>query len=109
MDLLGGADMISVQRNQMMESLVRRIRRNPRLAESLKRGRREGMDPGFLKSLESFLAKFGDQSWSKARFDQDPKALFTLLLNMAHRQPRRKGPAKRNQKSWEEKFFSSSC
>ena len=106
MDLLGGADMISVQRNRMMEGLVRRIRRNPHLAESMRRGGRERMDRGFLKALESFLAKFGDQSWSKARFDQDPKALFTLLLNMAFRKPPRRGSAKRDQKSLEKKFFS---
>lgn len=106
MDLLGGADMISVQRNRMMESLVGRIRRNPRLAESLRRGQRKGMDPGFLKDLESFLAKFGDQSWSKARFDQDPKALFSLLLNMARREPVRRSSARRDQKALEKKFFS---
>jgi pyruvate,water dikinase len=106
MDLLSGADMISVQRNRMMESLVRRVRRNPRLAESLRRGRTEGMDPGFLKALESFLAKFGDQSWSKARFDQDPKALFTLLLSMASQKPPRRISSKGDQKSREKKFFS---
>jgi pyruvate,water dikinase len=106
MDLLGDANMISVQRNRMMESLVRWVRRNPRLAESMRRGRREGMDPGFLRALDSFLAKFGDQSWSKARFDQDPKALFTLLLNMALREPPRRGSAKEDQKSLEKKFFS---
>ncbi len=106
MDLLSGADMISVQRNRMLESLVRRIRRDPRLAASLKSGRRDRMNPGFLKALESFLVKFGDQSWSKARFDQDPKALFTLLLNMARRKPSRKGLVKKNRKSLEEKFFS---
>ena len=46
MDLLGGADMISVQRNRMMEEPGRRIRRNPRLAESLRRGRRKGWTRG---------------------------------------------------------------
>jgi phosphohistidine swiveling domain-containing protein len=106
MDLLGSSDMISVQRNRALEGLVRRVRRNRRLAASLRRGRREGMDPGFLKALESFLAEFGDQSWSKARFDQDPKALFTLLLNMARREPPRRGSVKRDQKSLEKKFFS---
>ena len=106
MDLIGGADMISVQRNRALEGLVRRVRRNPRLAESLRRGRREGMDPGFLKALESFLAEFGDQSWSKARLDKDPKALFTLLLNMALREPPRRGSAKKDQKSLEKKFLS---
>jgi hypothetical protein len=79
-----------------MESLVRRIRRNPRLAESLKRGRTEGMNPGFLKALKSFLVKFGDQSWNKARFDQDPKALFTFLRNMALREPPPRVSAKRD-------------
>jgi pyruvate,water dikinase len=106
LDLLGHADMISVRRNRLLESLVRRIRKDPRLAESLKSGRRERMPPGFLKALESFLAEFGDQTWSKVRFDQDPKALFTLLLNMARRQSSRKGSAKRKQKSLEKKFFS---
>ena len=106
MDLLSGADMISLQRNQKMEGLVRRIRQNPRLAERLRRGRREGMDPGFLRALESFLAKFGDQRWSKARFDQDPKALFTLLLNMASQKPPRRGSPKGDQKSREKEFFS---
>ncbi len=106
MDLLSGADMISVRRNRMLESLVRRIRRDPRLAESLKSGRRDRMNPEFLKALESFLAEFGDQSWSNARFDQDPGALFTLLLNMALREPPRRGTAKRDAKSREKKFFS---
>ena len=106
MDLLSGADMISVRRNRMLESMVRRIRRVPGLAASLKSGRRDRMNPGFLKALESFLAEFGDQSWSKARFDQDPRALFTLLLNMALREPPRRGSAKRDEKSREKKFFS---
>ena len=106
MDLLGGADMISVQRNRMMESLVGKIRKNPRLAKSLRRVRKEGLDPGFLKALESFLAKFGDQSWSKARFDRNPKAIFTLLLNMALQGPPRRGSARRGQKALGNKFLS---
>jgi pyruvate,water dikinase len=106
MDLLGGVDMISVQRNRMMAGLVRRIRKNPRLAASLRRGRKEGMDSGFLRALESFLAKFGDQSWSKARFDRNPKALFTLLMNMALQDPPRGGSSRRNQEALKKKFFS---
>jgi len=106
MDLLGGVDMISVQRNRMMEELVGRIRKNPRLAESLRRGRKEGLDPGFLQALESFLTQFGDQSWSKARFDRNPKALFTLLLNMALQGPPRRGSARREQKALGNKFLS---
>jgi pyruvate,water dikinase len=106
MDLLSGANMISIQRNRMMESLVRRVRRNPRLAESMRHDRREGMDPGFLRALESFLAKFGDQSWSKARFDRDPKALFTLLLNMASRGSLGRSSAKKSKKQLERKFLS---
>jgi phosphoenolpyruvate synthase/pyruvate phosphate dikinase len=105
MDLLGGSDMISVQRNRMMETLVGRVRRDPRLAKSMRRGRREGMDPGFLKALESFLSKFGDQSWSKARFDQNPRDLYTLLLSMASRGPRR-GSAKKSKKELEKRFLS---
>jgi len=106
MDLLGGADMISVKRNRLLETLVRQVRRNPRLAESLRSGRREGIDPGFQKALDSFLAEFADQSWSQARFDRNPKALFTLLLNMALREPPRKGSARRGQKALEKKYFS---
>ena len=106
MDLLGGADMISIQRNRMMESLVGRVRRNPRLAEKLRTGQRKGMDPGFLNALESFLGRFGDQSWSRARFDRDPKAFFTLLLNMARREPPRRRSARRDRKTLEKKFFS---
>jgi pyruvate,water dikinase len=106
MDLLGGADMISVRRNRMMEGLVARIRKHPRLAESLKRGRREEMDPAFLRALESFLEKFGDQSWSRARFDRNPKALFTLLLNMALKASPRRGPAGKTRKMLERNFFS---
>jgi pyruvate,water dikinase len=98
--------MISVRRNRMMEGLVARIRKDRRLAESLKRGRREGMAPAFLRDLKSFLEKFGDQSWSKARFDQDPKALFPLLRNMALREPARRVSAKGSKKSLENKFFS---
>jgi pyruvate,water dikinase len=106
MDLLGGADMISVRRNREMEGLVSRIRRNPRFTESLKRGRRDEMDPAFLRALESFLEKFGDQSWSRARFDRNPKALFTLLLNMALKDRPRRGPAGKTRKILERDFFS---
>jgi rifampicin phosphotransferase len=106
MDLLGGVDMISVRRNRLMEGLVARIRKNPRLSESLKRGRRNEMDPAFLRALGSFLEKFGDQSWSRARFDRNPKALFTLLLNMALQDRRRRGPAGKSRKVLEKNFFS---
>jgi len=106
MDLLGGVDMISVRRNRLMEGLVARIRKNPRLIESLKRGRRDEMDPAFLRALESFLEKFGDQSWSRARFDRNPKALFTLLLNMALKDRPRRGPAGKTRKVLGRIFFS---
>jgi rifampicin phosphotransferase len=106
LDLLGGIDMISVQRNRLMAGLVRRIRKNPRLAASLRRGQKEGMDSGFLRALESFLARFGDQSWSKARFDRNPKALFTLLMNMALQDPPRGGSSRRSQEALKKKFFS---
>ncbi|HSR10058.1 MAG TPA: PEP-utilizing enzyme, partial [Thermodesulfobacteriota bacterium] len=103
MDLLSGAGIISVRRNRMLESMAGQIRRNARLAESLRQGRTERIDPGFRRALESFLAEFGGPSWSKARLDRDAKA---LLLNMASRKPPRKGPAKKNQSSGEKKFFS---
>jgi phosphoenolpyruvate synthase/pyruvate phosphate dikinase len=106
MDLLSGAGMISVQRNRMLESMAGQIRRNPRLAESLRQGRREEMDPRFRRALESFLAKFGDQSWGRARLDQDAKALLALLLHMASRKPPRRGPVREDQSSREKKFFS---
>jgi pyruvate,water dikinase len=106
MDLLGGADMIGVQRNRMLENLVGRIRRSPRLAESLRQGKRKGIDPIFHKALESFLAKFGDQSWNKSRFDQNPRVLFHLLFNMASRGPIRRGSAKRDRKGLEKEFLS---
>ena len=106
MDLLRGAEMISLQRNRMLENLVRRVRRNPRLAESLRRGHRKAMTPEFGKALESFLAKFGDQTWSKTRFDRDPKALFALLLNMASREPIRRGSVEKDRKALEKKFLS---
>jgi pyruvate,water dikinase len=106
MDLLGSADMISVRRNREMEGLVARIRKNPRLSESLKRGRKGEMDPSFLRALKSFLEKFGDQSWSRARFARNPKALFTLLLNMAQKSSPRRGPAGKTRKVLERNFFS---
>ncbi len=106
MDLLSGADMISVQRNRMLESLAGQLRRNPRLAESLRQGRREGMDPRFRRALESFLARFGDQSWSSARLGQDAKAILALLLHMASRKLPRRGPVREDQSSREKKFFS---
>jgi pyruvate,water dikinase len=64
------------------------------------------MDPAFLRALESFLKKFGDQSWSRARFDRNPKALFTLLLNMAQEARPRRGPAGKTRKILERNFFS---
>jgi pyruvate,water dikinase len=64
------------------------------------------MDPEFGKALESFLAEFGDQTWSKIRFDRDPKALFALLLNMASREPLRRGSVEGDRKALEKRFLS---
>jgi len=50
-----GADLISVQKKLTLENLVRRVRRNPRLAESLRSGQWKGMNPRFPQDLNAFI------------------------------------------------------
>lgn len=83
MDLLGGTEMISLERNRLLARMAGRIRGNPRLAQSLRRGSVTGADAAFDRDFEIFSRSFGDLGCGTERCFAGQDALAGLLLRMA--------------------------
>lgn len=89
MDLLGGTEMISLDRNRLLTRMAERIRRNTVLAGTLKAGVLAGMDGAFDGAMEDFARRFGDLGCGTDRCFQGHDALIALLLRMAAAPPAR--------------------
>ena len=87
MDLLGGTEMISLERNRLLARMAGRIRENPQLAQSLRQGARAGVDGAFDADVETFSRTFGDLGCGTDRCFSGHDALFGLLLRMAEAPP----------------------
>lgn len=87
MDLLGGTEMISLERNRLLGRMAGRIRGNPRLAEALKQGTPAGLDAAFDEDFEAFSRGFGDLGCGTDRCFTGQSALAGLLLRMAEAPP----------------------
>ena len=59
MDLLGGTPMLSVARNQALEALAHRIREDPPLRETVRRGERAALPTEFGEAVDAFLREHG--------------------------------------------------
>ncbi|NYT02357.1 MAG: hypothetical protein GKC10_06355, partial [Methanosarcinales archaeon] len=79
-DLLEGEEMISLERNRMLEEMARRLRDDPALAEALRSGSPESL----AGEIEEFLERFGG---SYSRAPSAGEGLRKLLLEMASRPP----------------------
>jgi phosphohistidine swiveling domain-containing protein len=89
MDLLGGTEMISLERNRILARLADRIRGNASLADSLREGIHRGNEAGFDADLEHFSRKFGDLGCGTERCFQGHETLISLVLRMAAVAPAR--------------------
>ena len=89
MDLLGGTEMIGLERNRVLGRMAGRIRSNPRLAASIRQGSFAGLDAGFDEDLEHFSRQFGDLGCGTERCFSGHDALIGLLLRMAEAPPAR--------------------
>ena len=89
MDLLGGTEMIGLERNRVLGRMADRIRSNPRLAASIRQGSFAGLDAGFDEDLEHFSRQFGDLGCGTERCFSGHDALIGLLLRMAEAPPAR--------------------
>jgi len=89
MDLLGGTEMISLERNRLLARMAGRIRGNPQLAEALRRGTLAGTDTAFDEDFERFSRTFGDLGCGTDRCFSGQGALVGLLLRMAAAPPAR--------------------
>ena len=89
MDLLGGTEMISLERNRLLARMAARIRNNPHLAGSLRQGALAGIDPDFDADFETFSRTFGDLGCGTNRCFSGQDALVGLLLRMAEAPPAR--------------------
>jgi phosphohistidine swiveling domain-containing protein len=85
MDLLVGAKMVSLERNQMLEDMASLIRGDTHLGACLKQNKLEDCGSEFRAAFNAFTEKFGDLTGTEARFGQDSHGLLQFLLEMASR------------------------
>jgi phosphoenolpyruvate synthase/pyruvate phosphate dikinase len=106
MDLLVGAKMVSIERNEMLEDLASRIRREPELATCLKENRLNECDASFQEAFHEMSKRFGDLTWSQRRFDQYHEQVVDFILEMASRPPAKETQKKESPEKRLEAFLS---
>jgi pyruvate,water dikinase len=104
-ELLGTGELVSMERNRMLEGLASKIREDPELAENLRDGNLPRADPVFLDDLEAFMDRFGEMSCHEASCTRDRGAIIRLVLEMASRSPGERRPSKRDPASLKEEFL----
>ena len=106
MDLLVGARMVSIERNQMLETMASWIRRDPHLRECVRENKIEDCDSGFRSAFNEFIEKFGGLTWGEARFGQDSHGLLHFLLEMASRLSITESPEVEDMGALQERYLS---
>jgi phosphohistidine swiveling domain-containing protein len=106
MDLLVGAKMVSIERNQMLEDLASWIRREPELAACLKENRLDECNSSFQEAFEAMSKRFGDLTWSEARFGQYSGQVVDFIIEMASRTPAKETQKTESQEKRLEKFLA---
>jgi pyruvate,water dikinase len=110
-DLLTRSQMASLERNQMLADLARRVRNNPSLAKALSAGQTEDLDPQFLEAVDRFVEKFGDLTCAVTggtQCEQDSDSLYKILLEMAaHPSAEADRKPSKDKDALQEKFLSS--
>lgn len=87
MDLLGATEMMSLERNRLLEEMAGQIRESPQLEDQLRRHGGPEMDEKFSMRLDAFMEKYGDLSCGTAQCMQGQDPIIQILLQMASRPP----------------------
>jgi pyruvate,water dikinase len=106
MDLLVGAKMVSIERNEMLEDLASWIRRDPDLAACIKENRLDECDASFQEAFDAMSKRFGDLTWSEARFGQYSGQLVDFIIEMASRTPAKETQERKSHEKQLEAFLS---
>jgi pyruvate,water dikinase len=106
MDLLVGARMVSIERNEMLEDLASWIRREAGLAACLKHNRLDECDSSFREAFDAMSKRFGDFTWGEARFGQDSRQLLDFIIEMASRPPAKETQKTKSDEKLLEEFLS---
>jgi phosphohistidine swiveling domain-containing protein len=85
MDLLGATEMVSLERNRMLENMATMIRGDSNLSHSLRNLSYPEPDHPFSVALDGFIDNFGDLYCSEELCTQGGDAIVRLLLEMASR------------------------
>jgi len=106
MDLLVGAKMVSIERNEMLENLASWIRREPELGTCLRENRLDECDSSFQEAFDGMSKKFGDLTWREARFGLDPQQLVAFIIEIASRPPAKEAQRTKSQEKLLADFLS---
>jgi pyruvate,water dikinase len=106
MDLLVGAKMVSIERNEMLEDLASWIRREPELGACLKDNRLEECDSSFQEAFHAMSKRFGDLTWGEARFGQYSGQVVDFIVEMASRPPAKETQKRESHEKRLEAFLS---
>jgi pyruvate,water dikinase len=107
MTLLGATKMVSLTRNNMLETLAGMIRADPALEEHLRSGGGSGGHESFYKALDEFTDTFGDLSCGTDQCVTGQHAIVKLLLEMARRPSLRQAVSQKGFQDLKDKFLSS--
>ncbi|MGD9320540.1 MAG: PEP/pyruvate-binding domain-containing protein [Desulfobacteraceae bacterium] len=106
MDLLVGAKMVSIERNEMLEDLASWIRQEPELAACLKGNRLEECDASFQEAFDAMSKRFGDLTWSEGQFGQYSGQVVDFIIEMASRTPEKETQERQSHEKRLEAFLS---
>ena len=106
MDLLVGAKMVSIERNQMLEDLASWIRQEPELVACLKGNRLEECDASFQEAFDAMSKRFGDLTWSEGQFGQYSGQVVDFIIEMASRTPEKETQERKSHEKRLEAFLS---
>jgi len=106
MELLVGAKMVSIERNEMLRDLASWIRREPELEACLKQNRLDQCDASFLEAFDAMSKRFADLTWGEARFGQDSRRVVDFLIEMASWPPAKETQKTESHEELMEKFLS---
>jgi phosphoenolpyruvate synthase/pyruvate phosphate dikinase len=83
LDLLAGAGLEGMARNERLAALAQRLRDNQGLRRDVEEGRWDVVEPSFLEQLDAFIDDYAHTSWSGSRCLADRRGITSLIVRMA--------------------------
>jgi pyruvate,water dikinase len=91
---------------QVYNDAMRPIRREPELAACLKENKLDQCDASFQEAFDAMSKRFGDLTWSEARFGQYSGQLVDFIIEMAVRTPAKETQKAKSHEKLLEEFLS---